>query len=87
MGERSGGEASVRWQAKMSASKENLACRLRFQTLVTVSPLVEHLAGVDWAAGATLDDGEYALRAATSETERSWINSMMKFWMNCCSGR
>jgi hypothetical protein len=64
MGERSGSEASVRWQAKMSASNASLACRPRFRTLVTVSLLVEHLAGVDWAAGATLDAGEYALRAA-----------------------
>lgn len=65
MAERSGSEASVRWQAKMSASKASLACRPRFRTLVTVSLLVEHLAdSEDWAAGVTLDAGAYALRAA-----------------------
>ena len=67
MGERSRSEASVRWQAKMSARKESLAWRPRFRTLVTVSLLIEHLAGVEWEAGATLDDGEYALRVA-----RTW---------------
>jgi hypothetical protein len=53
---RSGSEASVQWQAKISVSKASLACRPRFRTLVTVSLLVEHLAGCeDWTAGVTLD--------------------------------
>ena len=54
----------MRRLAKRSANSARRAWRPRLRTLMTVSLLVAPLTDDEVIAGATLDDGAYALRAA-----------------------